>query len=270
MPSGERSSDQRSADERPAEALARLYDLDLAEDPGDLDLYLALAGRTGGPIAELAVGSGRLAIPLAQAGYEVVGIDHDPAMVARARRRWSEGPAGGSLQLVEADALDAGAGDRGRFRLAFIALNSILLFADPERQAQVVARLADLVGPGGLVAVDAWQPQPMDLVNLDGRLSLEWLRDDPETGRTVTKLASGWYDPATRGVTLTTLFDEAAPGSAVQRWTRLDSMRLAAADELVRWAEAAGLEVEMLAGEYGMTPYGSGSDRAVLIARKPG
>jgi len=64
------------------EALARLYDLDLAEDPGDLDLYVALAARTGGPILELAAGTGRLTIPLAQAGYEVTAVDVDPAMLA--------------------------------------------------------------------------------------------------------------------------------------------------------------------------------------------
>ena len=48
-----------------AAALARLYDLDLVEDPGDLDLYLALADRADGPILELAAGTGRLAVPLA-------------------------------------------------------------------------------------------------------------------------------------------------------------------------------------------------------------
>ena len=66
-------------------ALARLYDLDLSEDPGDLDLYLALAERTGGPILELAAGTGRLAVPLAAAGHQVTGVDLDPAMLARAR-----------------------------------------------------------------------------------------------------------------------------------------------------------------------------------------
>ncbi|HEY8800164.1 MAG TPA: class I SAM-dependent methyltransferase, partial [Candidatus Limnocylindrales bacterium] len=68
-----------------ARALARLYDLDLVEDPGDLDLYLALAGRTGGPILELAAGTGRLAIPLAEAGHRVTAVDLDPAMLERAR-----------------------------------------------------------------------------------------------------------------------------------------------------------------------------------------
>ena len=69
------------------DALARLYDLDLVEDPGDLDLYLALAARAGGPVLELAAGTGRIAVPLAEAGHAVTAVDIDPAMLARLRRR---------------------------------------------------------------------------------------------------------------------------------------------------------------------------------------
>ena len=71
-------------DQATAEALARLYDLDLEQDPGDLDLYLALAARTGGPVLEIAAGSGRVAVPLAAAGYYVTAVDIDPAMLHRA------------------------------------------------------------------------------------------------------------------------------------------------------------------------------------------
>ncbi len=71
--------------ETAADSLARLYDLDLSEDPGDLDLLLALASRAEGPVLELASGSGRLTVPLARAGHAVTGVDLDPAMLARAR-----------------------------------------------------------------------------------------------------------------------------------------------------------------------------------------
>lgn len=257
--------------ESPADALARLYDLDLAEDPGDVGLYLALAARTGGPIVELASGSGRVAVPLAAAGYDVVGVDIDPAMVRRARRRADAAGAAIArrLELVEGDLRAPRATDRGRFRLAFVALNSLLLFPDRGVQAEVLGILAGLVAPGGLVVVDAWQPQPIDLVRMDGRLSLEWLREDPETGREVTKTASAWYDPSNRTVALTTLFEEGRPGEPTARWTRQDRLRLAAADELIAWAEAAGLEVETLAGDHELNPYGAGSERAILVAHRP-
>jgi SAM-dependent methyltransferase len=255
--------------ERSADALARLYDLDLAEDTGDADLYLALANRAGSPIVELAVGTGRIALPLAMAGHDVVGIDLDEQMLARSRRALAAQRPSGSLELVAGDVLAPRRPDRGRFRLAILALNSLLLFPDRGQQQRVVETMASLVGPGGLVVIDAWQPQPDDLVRLDGRLSLEWLRTDPETGREVTKTASGWYDPAARVVTLTTIFEEAEPGGTPRRWTRTDRLRLAAADELVAWAEAAGLVVEQLGGDYELGPFGLGSERAILVASRP-
>jgi SAM-dependent methyltransferase len=252
-----------------AEALARLYDLDLAEDPGDVELYRALARRTGDPIIELAVGSGRIAGALAADGHRVVGVDNDAAMLARARRRGrTEG-----LTLVEADLVDAPGIEAvvaaGPYRLGLIALNSILLLASAERQRAALASLARLLAPGGVAVVDAWQPSAHDLVAFDGRLSLEWLRTDPETGAEVTKAVAAWFDPATRLVTLTTIFEEGEAGVPPTRWTRSDALRLVTVDELRGGAEAAGLVIEQLAGDYDLAPIEPGSDRVLLVARKP-
>jgi SAM-dependent methyltransferase len=258
-----------ASNETRAKALARLYDLDLADDPGDVELYRALARRTGGPILELAVGSGRVAAELVGDGHRVVGVDNDPAMLARARAR-ADGP---GLTLVEADLVEAPANalvaSGGPYALALIALNSILLLANADRQRAAVASMARLLGPGGLAVVDAWQPSPQDLVAFDGRLSLEWLRIDPESGREVTKTVAAWLDPATRLVTLTTIFEEGAPGESTVRWTRSDALRLVTADELASYAVAAGLEVEQLAGDHELGALGPGSERVVLVARRP-
>jgi SAM-dependent methyltransferase len=256
-----------------ARALARLYDLDLAEEPGDVELYRAMARRTGGPIVELAVGSARIAAALAADGHDVVGVDNDPAMLDRARDRGgAAGRHSGGLTLIEGDLADApnvvAVAGPGRYRLAFIALNSILLLGSAERQRAAIAALAGLLAPGGIAVVDAWQPSPQDLVAFDGRISLEWLRTDPETGHEVTKTVAAWFDPATRLVTLTTIFDEGAPGRAPVRWTRTDALRLVTVDELRAFAESAGLEVERLAGDYDLGGLEPGSDRVVLVARK--
>jgi SAM-dependent methyltransferase len=212
-----------------------------------------------------------VAVPLAAAGHRVVGIDVDPEMLHRARlRAAAAGPAvAARIELLEGDALAARPADAGRFALALLALNSILLFAERGRQERALESMAELVRPGGLVVVDAWQPQPIDLVRMDGRVSLEWLREDAETGRDVAKLAAAWFDPATRGATMTTIFEEGRPGEAPARWTRTDSLRLASGEELVGWAERCGLEVERLAGDHDLRPYGPASERAVLVARKP-
>ncbi|HEV8516094.1 MAG TPA: methyltransferase domain-containing protein [Candidatus Limnocylindrales bacterium] len=252
---------------RAAEALARYYDLDLHDDPGDVELYRALAARTGGPILELGVGSGRVAVPLALDGHEVVGVDHDPAALARARARWSAAgaEAKGRLELLEADLTELGLGSR--FGLAILALNSLLLLAEPGRQRAGLAALARHLGPSGLAVVDIWLPGPDDLAVYDGRLVHEWTRDDPETGERVAKLASATYDAATEMVELQTVFDVwPAEGGPVRRVDRVDRLRLVGADELVRMAEEAGLAVESLSGDHALSPFGPGSERAVLVA----
>jgi SAM-dependent methyltransferase len=258
-------------DRATADALARFYDLDLVDDPGDLDLYLALADRTGGPILELAVGTGRLAVPLAAAGDRVTGVDLDPAMLARARRRAdAAGPdAVERLTLVEADLVGLRLPDAGRYGLAFIALNSLMVLDGRSAQRAALTTLAEHLAPGGVAAVDVWLPDAEDLARFDGRVILEWPRLDPETGELVTKAGSAQHDAATATVSLTSVFEAATQGGPTRRWVRHDRLRLVSADELQTWAEDAGLVVEVLAGGYDLGAFGPRAERAVLIAVKP-
>jgi len=256
--------------EAPAAALARLYDLDLADDPGDLDLYLALAARTGGPVLELMAGSGRLAVPLAAAGYEVVAVDTDAAMLARAR---AAADAAGKatarrLALVEADAARYRHADVGRFGLAFVALGSFLLLPDRRAQRWAIEALAAHLAPDGVAVVDVWMPDATDLARFDGRLGLEWVRAGGH-GRVVTKSMSALHDAATASVETTTIFEEGRPGEASARWIRVDRLALVDAPTLAEMAEAAGLEVEALAGDHDLGPLTPGADRIVLVAVRP-
>ncbi len=257
--------------ETAADALARLYDLDLADDPGDLDLYLALAGRTGGPVLELGAGSGRIAVPLAAAGYAVTGVDLDPAMLARARGAAASAGRGVAkrLTLVEGDARTVRLLNAGSYGLAAIPLNSIFLFGSRADQAASVATLAAHLAPGGIAVVDCWLPDAEDLARYDGRLVLEWVREEPVTGRTVTKTGAAWYDHASRIVRLTTIFEASRQGEPAARWVRQDRLRLVDPDELVGFAQAAGLEVELLAGGYELDELDGRSDRVVLVAQRP-
>ena len=260
----------RQDDARVAEALARLYDVDLLEDPGDLDLYLALAARGDGPVLELAAGTGRLAVPLAEAGHDVTAVDIDPAMLARLRRRRDAAgeAAARHLTIVEGDLLDLRLAD-GTFALAFIALNSLFLLATREAQRAAFRTLADHLAPGGLAVVDVWLPDADDLARFDGRMILEYDREDPETGAHVTKVAAAQHDASTGIVNLTSIYEEGPQGEPAARHVRRDVLRLVSAGELEDFATGAGLEVETLAGDYDMGPLGSGGDRAIIVARKP-
>jgi len=248
--------------------LARLYDLDLVDDPGDLDLYRALAARVEGPVLELGVGTGRLAVPLAVAGRQVTGVDVEPAMLARARAAAERAAVTSRLDLVEGDARQVRLPAAGSFGLAFIALNSLLLLHSRADQAAVVRTLAEHLAPGGTAAIDAWLPDADDLGRFDGRTMLEYVREDPETGDTVTKMASAVHDTATGSLLLTSIYDVGVPGGVVSRWIRRDPMRLVSADDLVDFVERAGLTVETLAGDYDLEPFGPGSERAIVVATK--
>jgi SAM-dependent methyltransferase len=252
-----------------AAALARLYDLDLQDDPGDLDLYLALADRADGAILELAAGTGRLAVPLALAGYRVTAVDSDPAMLDRGRSHaLATGVPADRLAFVEADLVGLELPDAGRYAFAFIALNSIMLLASRDAQRAAFRTLAAHLAPGGLAAVDAWLPDAEDLGRYDGRVILEWPRTDPESGAVVTKVGSAQHDAATNTIALHAIYEEGRQGDAPNRWIRQDRLRLVSADELAAFAEDAGLRVEILAGGYDLSPIGPGSERVVVVAER--
>ena len=251
-----------------AAALARLYDLDLVDDPGDVELYRALADRARGRVLELAVGTGRVAVPLAAAGHRVTGVDNDTHMLDRARARGAAAIAGsgGSLELVEADIVGLALPEGGAFAFGYLALNSLMTLGTRAAQQAAIQALADHLEPGGIAAVDVWLPDAEDLARYDGRLILEWARTEPISGAVVTKTGSAQYDAATGTVALTSVFEEGAQGTSPARWVRHDRLRLVSAEELTGFAEAAGLRVETLAGGYDLDSFGPGSDRAVLVA----
>ena len=147
-----------------ARALARLYDVDLVEDPGDLDLTSPWrANRRPDPRARRrdgpARGPARGARPRRHRGRPRSGDAR--AGARRAAAQMPNGP--GRVDLVEGDLLDPPP-RCGSYALAFIALNTLFLLATRERQRAAIAVLADHLAPDGLAAVDVWLPEADDLV----------------------------------------------------------------------------------------------------------
>jgi len=247
--------------------LARLYDLDLSEEQPDLDLYRALAAGLTGPVLELAAGTGRISVPLAGAGNRVTAVDNDPDALARAAARWAaeeSQPRAGELRLVEADITELALDER--FALVVLALNSLLLL--PGRNAQLAALrvMAEHLAPDGRAVLDVWLPTPDDLAIYDGRLQVEWVRRDPESGDSVAKTSCATYEPAIGRATVRTFFDSwPAAGGPLRRLGREDELHFITSTELLSLVEAAGLVVETAASDYGLSPFGGDADRIVLV-----
>ncbi|MEP7360197.1 MAG: class I SAM-dependent methyltransferase [Chloroflexota bacterium] len=221
-----------------------------------------------GPILELAVGSGRLAVPLAAAGNDVTGVDVDGAMLDRARAKWREtGGAGrgGSLTLIEHDLLTLDL--PVRFDLVFVALNSLLLLDGRAAQQRALRTIRVHLTPAGRAVIDVWLPAADDLTLYDGRQLLEWVRTDPQTNERVSKTAAAHYDPAANTAVLTTTFDAERAGEPATRTAREDAISFIGAQELIALANAAGLEPVVTAGNYDLSPWTEASERVVLICQ---
>jgi SAM-dependent methyltransferase len=259
----------------PGPESARYYDLDVADERDDIDMYLALAAASDGPILELACGSGRICVPLAAAGHDVTGIDIDPDMLDRARQAWSravdDDPETGALTLVQADATAVSLGRR--FDLVILGFNSLLVIGDGEPSAQqaALATMTRHLSTVGRAVVDTWLPTAADLALYDGRLIHDWTREDPETGEQVSKTTSATYDPETGRATIETIFDAWRQGDAPRRSSRRDEVRFPTRTELLSMIESAGLAPQIIAGDYDTSPIDPESDRVIIVAaRGPG
>lgn len=253
-----------------AAALARYYDLDVIDVDYDAELYQEFAQTAGGPVLEMAVGSGRLAIPLALGGYEVIGIDNDSAMVERARSRWDA--VRGSIeaqrfQVVESDFRSFRS--EMRFGLVFIAINTFLLLEGDDAKLALLRTMRQHLRDGGIAIAEMSIPDEDELESYDGRLQLEWLRTDRETGDEVTKSMAARHDDDADTVELIQIY-ESTPrhGGVLSRVVKTDLLHLISADRLVELAREAGFGEVRLLWDHLATPSGAASHRAVLVARK--
>ncbi len=252
-----------------SERLARYYDLDFLDVAYDAELYQQLVREVGGPVLELGVGSGRLGIPLALAGHEVVGIDNDPAMLQRARKTWEEARGqleGGRFKAHDGDFITYRSPQR--FGLALIAVNTFLLAEDDGSRLAILTTMREHLREGGIAVVEVGTPDEAELARYDRRLQHEWLRHDPETGEEVSKSISAHHDPEAGTLDLTQVYEwTPTEGGPLSRVTKIDTLHLVSAEHLGELARQAGFGEVDQRGDHLLTPYGAGSHRVILVAR---
>lgn len=135
------------------EAFAHRYDEWSASVTADVPFYVELAKAASGPIVELAVGNGRVAIPVALAtGRTVVGVDLSPTMLDQARDRARE--AGVDLDLRCSDMRDLTLSDPAG--LIYCPARSLLHLPTWRDRRQVFERVAQSLAPGGVFAWNAF------------------------------------------------------------------------------------------------------------------
>ena len=137
--------------------VARHYDEDIRYlfDPSVIDPVVAfleeLAGK--GPVLELGIGTGRLALPLSRRGLPVSGIDLSPDMVAELRKK----PGSENIDVTVGDFATAKVGVR--FALAYLVFNTIANLTTQEEQVRCFQNVAEHLEPGGYFVIEVFVPQ---------------------------------------------------------------------------------------------------------------
>jgi SAM-dependent methyltransferase len=153
------------------DAIASLYDPWSRSVVEDVDFYVEEAQRAGGPVVELGVGTGRIAVPTALAGIEVIGVDSSPGMLEVARA--SAELAGVTLDLRLGDFRDPPVSEL--VELVSIPFRSLLhMETDADRRATLRA-VRRLLAPGGHFVFDVFCPTAEDISETQAR----WLEREP-------------------------------------------------------------------------------------------
>jgi SAM-dependent methyltransferase len=224
------------------EAFSQRYDEWSVDMTADVSFYVARALEADGPLVELAVGNGRVAVPVARAtGRSVIGIDTSPSMLAQARD--AAKAAGVALDLRLGDMRDLALAEPASFVYCpFRALLHLPTWADRRRTFDAVAAA---LRPGGRFAWNAYAFDHRIAASIDGR------RQEAPVPHTIS------YAVGDNRVDIT--LDDGAKSSL---WW-------ATKNEWLGLVDVAGLRVDALYGGFDGERFGDDSREYVFVASKP-
>lgn len=248
-------------------ALARLYDVFPFD--ADLPLYRELAASAGGRVLELGCGTGRVGLPLAEAGNRVVGVDASPHMLARFREKLArtEPELAARVELVQADmrdfALDA------RFDLAIVAVKSFAYLVERADQLRALRRIADHLRPGGLLVLDLMHPSPAWLLMPPGSVRQDLAAHDPELDITLVRTETAVStDLAAQVRVIRSAYEIVARDGSVTKRLVEWPYRYLFRFEAEHLLERAGFIIESVHGGYAREPLTSDSPTMLFLARR--
>lgn len=233
------------------DGFADVYD-DWYTDVSDIDATVnaveALAD--GGTVLELGIGTGRLALPLAERGVAVTGVDASAAMLDALRVK----PGAEVLELVEADMADPGLAGRS-YAVAFAAFNTFFNLTDTAAQESCFAAMRACLQPKGHFAIEGFVP-PVDGMS-DGGMSVR----DITVDRAVLTISQ--HDSNSQIITGQHV-DISEAGIRMRPWV----MHYRTPDQLDAAASAAGFELESRCADWAGTPFDAQCEAHVSIYRR--
>ena len=252
---------------------ATTYDAQYGGFTEDVPFYVEEARRAQPPVLELACGTGRVLIPVAQAGVRVYGLDGSPAMVEVCRRKVAGLPeeVQARVVLVEADMRDF-AFDVS-FGLIYCPFRAFLHLMTTEDQITALRNIHAHLRDGGRFALNFFNPDPAYIAEASGRgrglakIGKEFTH--PESGSKVIEWFTLGHDPVEQRIEIYFIHDEVdATGQLVKRAYKPMRLRWIYRYEFEHLLARCGFEVEALYGGFERRPLTDVHQELVWLARK--
>ncbi len=249
----------------PYAAIPELYDLEHAEFSDDLPLYLNIAEAVGDPVLELGCGTGRVLLPLAEAGFRVTGLDRSAPMLQRARAMATAAGVAGSVSLHEADMADADRVPGGPFGLVLVPLNGLLHLTEPGAQRAALTAMRRALDPRGQLVLDLFNPAPEALRAFDRTVVHEGMWTLPD-GTRADKFGSRRLHASRQRIETDLWYDLLDANDGLRRVRTSYAMRYVHRAELELMLELAGFAEWEIYGSYDLDPFDDASDRLLVLA----
>ena len=216
------------------------------------------------PVLELACGTGRLSIPIAQSGVEMVGLDISPSMLGHARAKAKA--AGVDIEFVEGDCR-AFELDR-KFALIFMAFNSMQQLDDYDSLAGLFSSVRQHLTPGGRFIFDVFNPRMEFLARSPEKRWPEREYADPEGNGTIVLEHSMRYEDGAQVSHVTWYFSRRGAGEC-ERDFRVEQllMRCFFPQELDLLVRHHGFDIEQKFGDFERKPFASGELKQIVVCK---
>jgi SAM-dependent methyltransferase len=242
------------------EFIADLYDFVRPyRDRQDVAFFVDAAKEAGGPVLEVGCGTGRVLIPTAHAGFQIVGLDLSPHMLAVCRERLAhEGTAVQSrVQLVQADMRSFGL--ERTFRLITVPFRPFQHLIRVDEQRGCLQSIRRHLADGGRLILDLFNPSLDALVNrqLGEEFGEEPEFVTPDGRRVIRRHKIVAHDRFNQFMQVELLYYVTHSDGREERLVHAFSMRYLFRFEVEHLLARCGFEVEHIYGDYDKSPYGS-------------
>lgn len=244
---------------------ADYYDITQRGVTGDIPFYLDMAKESGGEVLDLACGTGRITIPMAQAGIQVTGLDLSSEMLERAKQKAIEADISNQVTFVQGDMRKFDL--QKKFDLVMIPFRSFLHLLYIQDQMKALGCIREHLKPGGKLVLNVFVPKIEHLYEESEKMSLRGMFP-LESGEQVAMWDFTRYDHFQQLSEVTRTYERLSPEGVVQeKIVGRFTLRYIFPAELHHLLRLNGFKVVQRYGSFDKGPFDQKSAELILVAQ---